>query len=145
MAWHSRPASTLDHQLVAAVLIAVVLPYNLSSSSSSSSSSSGGGGGGGGGCPTTDLEPFCGPARRASVGNCLVCVSSHPQFSGCESSVVDAFCSGSGVAANLQTSNWGEWLNGERPCLSLRSLCRILPKDCCLCVRTLWCCRWDSV
>lgn len=48
-----------------------------------------------GSCPgAAEFEAFCGSARRASVGNCLVCVASHPQFSSCPSSSLDAFCSG---------------------------------------------------
>ena len=32
-----------------------------------------------GSCDTAQLEPFCGSARRANVGNCILCVRSHPQ------------------------------------------------------------------
>ena len=49
-----------------------------------------------GSCPgAAEFEAHCSSARRASVGNCLVCVASHPQFSSCaSSSLADAFCSG---------------------------------------------------
>ena len=59
-----------------------------------------------GSCPgAAEFEAFCGSARRASVGNCLVCVASllkaaelgghaDPQFNSCPSSSLDAFCSG---------------------------------------------------
>lgn len=91
---------SLQWSAAAAVVAAVVVLPQTSNSSDGS-------------CPSADLEPFCGSARRASAGNCLVCVGAHPQFSGCEGAVVDAFCSGE--KAELQSSGWGEWLNGGVP------------------------------
>ena len=48
-----------------------------------------------GGCPMVTLSAACGDARRAGVGNCLVCISSKPaEFGECNASVVETFCSG---------------------------------------------------
>ena len=46
-----------------------------------------------GGCPgTATLEHDCSSARRASVGNCLICMSA--KHSECASAEMDGFCSG---------------------------------------------------
>ena len=39
-----------------------------------------------------ELESFCGRARRANVGNCILCVRSHTQFHDCGDTVIDSFC-----------------------------------------------------
>ena len=58
----------------------------------------GGGGGGGGGAscpPPVTLAGICGNARRASVGNCLICMAQ--KFLTCSTMQVDQFCAGGGA------------------------------------------------
>ena len=45
-----------------------------------------------------------GGARRASIGNCLVCVGMHPRLRSCGSTVADMFCSGAEPPAPLVMS-----------------------------------------
>eukprot|EP01043_Picozoa_sp_COSAG02_P010023 COSAG02_NODE_346_length_24113_cov_13.213001_13_plen_209_part_00 len=47
-----------------------------------------------GSCVVSELEPLCGRARRANVGNCLLCVRSHPDLHDCSDGVADRFCQG---------------------------------------------------
>ena len=44
-----------------------------------------------GGCTDAALEAACSPARRATVGHCLVCVQSRGP---CSDVVADGFCAG---------------------------------------------------
>jgi hypothetical protein len=47
-------------------------------------------------CSEVAMGAACGGARRASAGNCLVCVSQHKSsFGACDGSAVDNFCSSS--------------------------------------------------
>eukprot|EP01050_Picozoa_sp_SAG11_P012151 SAG11_NODE_1334_length_5178_cov_10.938374_3_plen_321_part_00 len=39
------------------------------------------------------MESACGSARRATVGDCLVCLAQKPTFAGCDESARDEFCS----------------------------------------------------
>ena len=46
-------------------------------------------------CPgAAETERTCGGAKAASVGNCLVCLAQHSQFSSCSADAMDSFCSG---------------------------------------------------
>jgi len=45
----------------------------------------------GGNCPVSKLKDVCGSARRASPGNCQVCVQHYPMFRTCHD-MVDKFC-----------------------------------------------------
>jgi hypothetical protein len=46
-------------------------------------------------CPSVaQFDVACSSARKSSVGNCLVCVSSHAEFARCSGFTIDIYCSG---------------------------------------------------